>query len=510
MTKQSNSWARRIGGLVDNLVGIFSPERGYYRSAWRDGSNPESIGSTSDGWVAVNQHGAIAHRFTRDSRRAFARDLEDSSDIMESVIVAFERWVVGTGFTLQAKITDANGEDDNEANKLIESLWAEWCLHRNCDIQGRQCFDEMCRMAVRRLRVDGGIFFIKCYTNGGQVPFCLQMREVDELDTTISGLQLDNGNYMVDGIETDQYGKHMAYHFRRYAPDGFSTLESEIMPADRVIYLQKFKRTTDPRELTPFSPSIQRIRHAGGYIENVTLQSRLISRFIAVIKKVLPGGLGFGRGGRAATPDPETGLDRQAIPEGSFVYVQPNEDVTAVQPPQLGSSPSDLTAINQRLIGASQGLSYEATSRDLNRGNYSSIRGGTIEDNATYAIDQAYLTKHLLHEVYTEWLISLALVAKAPFTITELFKNKVRYMAHRFIGVGRPWIDPMKEATANAKALETGQTTLAQIYAEQGKDYREEIAQRKYEIELCKDAGIIPSSPTSSSGGGNNAAATGA
>ena len=38
----------------------------------------------------------------------------------------------------------------------------------------------------------------------------------------------------------------------------------------------------------------------------------------------------------------------------------------------------------QRLTGAGQGISYEATSRDMSQTNYSSARQGLIEDSMTY------------------------------------------------------------------------------------------------------------------------------
>ena len=44
------------------------------------------------------------------------------------------------------------------------------------------------------------------------------------------------------------------------------------------------------------------------------------------------------------------------------------------------------------------------------------------------------------------------------------------------------WIDPQREVKANEAALETNQTTLAQICSQNGQDWREVIAQRAKEI----------------------------
>ena len=72
---------------------------------------------------------------------------------------------------------DENGNEDDSLNKQIEELFKEWEKPKNCDITGQQSFKELCTMAVRRIRVDGAIIFIKNYTEDGIVPFKLQSKE---------------------------------------------------------------------------------------------------------------------------------------------------------------------------------------------------------------------------------------------------------------------------------------------------------------------------------------------
>ena len=187
------------------------------------------------------EHGAVQDRLGRDRIRAYARSLERNSDIIEPIVLAMERNVVGLGFRLQARVTDIKGEPDEAINRLLESLWEEHGRARNFDVQARQSRTEMLRMAVRRRMVDGGMLLVKCNTPGGTVPLCWQMREVDELDSTIAMMQRGD-NYIVDGIEFDANGRRIAYWFRRYAPDGFQMMNSERIDADRVIFLEKFNR----------------------------------------------------------------------------------------------------------------------------------------------------------------------------------------------------------------------------------------------------------------------------
>ena len=124
-----------------------------------------------------NQSAEFTDRYSRDNVRARARDLERNSDMMNSVIGAYKRNVIGGGYALQAK----TGSD--KTNEIIQTAWKKWCKKQNCDVTGTQSFTQMMRMCVKRKKVDGGILIIKRYTKDGYLPFKLQTSGVDELDT---------------------------------------------------------------------------------------------------------------------------------------------------------------------------------------------------------------------------------------------------------------------------------------------------------------------------------------
>ena len=202
--------------IIDRVIGWFSPQRGYARAAWRDELRNYDAGDGSRlnaNWRAVNSSAEQTDRYSRDTVRARARDLERNSDMLNALIGAFGRNIVGGGFTLQAET------GDTELNQQIEKLWAQWCKKRNCDVTGTQSFSQMLRMAVRRKKVDGGMFFVKRYTGDGLLPFKLQTMEVDELDgSTI--VAKHKGNRVCGGIEYTPYNKPVGYWFRQYDVDG--------------------------------------------------------------------------------------------------------------------------------------------------------------------------------------------------------------------------------------------------------------------------------------------------
>lgn len=477
---------------LDKCIGFVSPSWGWKREVWRrdfkrfyDSGQVDRLNS---GWTPVNAMAEQVDRAQRDIIRARARDLERNSDIAEGIIGPFERNVIGTGMQVQAKIMkkDAVTEDD-ELNDQIEDLWEDWCHARNCDVTGLQSFQEMQVMAMRRLLVDGGIFFIKAYTSGGTVPFSLQAREVDELDTSKYDMPGLNRNRVVGGIEMDEYNKPVAYWLKKYTPDGYWSGESERIEAKRIIFLWRKIRPSQIREMSPLAKTLPRVRDVNEFVEAVSVKERILACLSVFITKKEPTG-GLGRGIASGTTDNKSGYRQQTVSPGMIKELEPGEAVSAVTPSGQATSAKDFISSQQRLAGAGQGLSYEAVSRDMSQVNYSSARQGLLEDQRTYGMLQQFLIEHFCWEVYTEFVISAVL--SGQIDIPDFWKNKRKYLKHIWICPGWSWIDPMKEVSANKVALETGQNTLAQICAEQGLDYKEVLKQRAKEIKLAQELGI--------------------
>lgn len=74
--------------------------------------------------------------------------------------------------------------------------------------------------------------------------------------------------------------------------------------------------------------------------------------------------------------------------------------------------------------------------------------------------------------------------------IPDYFSNRDLYLECQWIAKGISWIDPAKEARANRTAMISYQTTLEEVAAEQGKDWREILEQRAKEEKLMKELGL--------------------
>lgn len=468
---------------LDGIIGFFSPERGARREAWRQNLQEMrnyDAGDYSRGnanWRVLNQSAEFTDRYSRDNVRARARDLERNSDMMNSVIGAYTRNVIGGGYALQPK----TGND--KLNDTIQTAWKKWCKKQNCDVTGTQSFTQIMRMCIQRKKVDGGILIVKRYTKDGFIPFKLQTFEVDELDES-QMLPKKKGNKVVGGIEMNEYNKPIGYWIRQYNIDGVALSQPVWVDAKDVIFLYTKRRPSQVREMSDMSPTITRIRDANEFMVAVSVKERIAACLSVFIKKVLPT-TGIGRAGAPSVQ--HESYQGKSITPGMIKELNAGDEIQVVNPTGQATDAASYIKLQQRLVGAGQGISYEATSRDMSESNYSSTRQGIIEDEMTYAAEKELLTE-VMDEIYETFVISLWLAG--IITEKDFWDNKDKYFEHSWVAAPKKWIDPQKEANANKIALNTGQKTFKQIAAEQGRDWKEQINEMVEVLEYAKEKGI--------------------
>ncbi len=468
---------------IDNLISFISPKWGAEREAWRkyeeDIRNYDAAGygNGSANWRVVNQAAELTDRYSRDTVRARTRDLERNSDMLNSVVGAYKRNVFGSGFSIRAKTGD---ESTDEA---LMQAWKRWCKKQNCDVTGTQSFNQIMRMCVQRKKVDGGILIVKRYTNQGFIPFQIQTMEVDELDNTqIKPNRRENR--VTGGIEYNRWNRPMGYWFRQYDIDGSLPAESIYVDAKDVIFYFTKRRPSQIREMSDLSPTVTRIRDTNEFMTAVSVKERIAACLSVFITRMHPSS-GPGRidtgGGKKNVYDGKT------IAPGMIRELNPGDGVEVVNPNGQSTDAATYIKLMQHMIGAGQGLSYEATSRDMSETNYSSARQGMIEDGLTYD-EEKELLMEVMDEIYETFVIScvLAGIIEAP----DFWSDKDRYFNHIWTAAPKKWIDPAKEATANKTALNTGQKTFQQIAAENGRDWKEQVDDMLEVLEYADAKGL--------------------
>lgn len=486
-TNQRNpTWGERF----DDFIGLFAPQMALERKRSRlllraASSTYEDVPAwrNSAGWNPANGSAEGLNGPSRELARSKARHLERNSEIVNSILNALTRNVVGKGFNLQVRT------DNKEWNNLLEEVWQEWCRAGNCDVTGNYSLNDILRMVVRRKAVDGGILLVKVYDSSSQIPYRLQVIEVDDLQSP--SIQSKAGNPIVGGIEVNAYGKKLAYYIKKISPDGLTLLDPERIPAKRVIYLADHARPTEVREISPFVRTLNEIKDleeffdAAGFKQKITAA---LAVFITTEKNAGPV-VGSSVVGANNTASPK---GERVVP-GSIKYLGEGQDVKTLVPSGQSSELADFNLAVVRRIAAGHGLSYEMVSRDVSQVNYSSARQNLLEDWKTIEQEQQFIVEHLLDFVFEEVVKSAIMGGRiSPKEVPAgFYEAPSKFLKHEFIGQGLPWIDPYKEALANKIMLETGQTNLKEIYAKKGKDYESEMDQIIVELAKKILAGLI-------------------
>ena len=470
--------------ILDGLIAAVSPRWAYEREAWRQSYqvlrhyDAAGQGRINGHWAALNESAETTDRCSRDIILARARDLERNSDILQSVILAYDRNVVGRGYTLRANTGDST------LDRQLEDLWRQWCEARNCDVTGEQSFTELLRMAEERKKVDGGILFLFRHTAGGLVPFKLQAIDVDELDSGRTQPRR-KGNRVVGGVEYNSWRQPQGYWIQQYDIEGWRQLESVYVDAKDAFFLKSKRRPSQLREMSDLTHTLTRIRDVNEYINAVSVKERIAACMAVFIRKALPSG-GLGRSA-VQVEDGRIDYAGKKLTPGMIMELNPGDSVDAVNPGSAATDAASFLRTQQALVGAGQGLSYEAVSRDMKGSTYSSARQNAVEDEYTYAAD-VELLQRMMSEIYEQFVISCVLAGRiAP---AGFWEDRKKYMAHTWVKAPKKWIDPAKEAGAVQTALQSWQKTYQDVCAEGGKDWRQAIDETAAVLAYGRERGV--------------------
>lgn len=477
-----------VNRAIDRVVGWISPRAGFERQQYRQAMqivdkqrnyDAGTINRFNNRWNAAWGSGELVDKPYRQRLLLIARDLERNNDIAKSMISPFERNCIGMGINLQAKT------DNDDLNNELESIWTEWCEQQNCDVTGQLTFTEMLRMQLRRTIVDGDIAAIEIYDKKSKfIPYRLQMIESDMFDVTLFENN-DNGNRIYSGVEVDEFIRPVAYWFRQSTLDYYLyNVKSLRVPAEQVNHLFTKQRVTQVRGISLLSSSIEGIQDMGDYLEAERVKARISACFSMAIETTAQGIVA--RTGQMPLDNKKH--RRDYMEPGAIEYLLPNEKMSIASPSGINTNTKDFIMTNYRLAAAGQGLSYEATSRDVSQVSYSSARHSALEDRRTYQPIQQWLIDHLCRRVYKKVITSAVMCGRLK--IPDYFTRQSYYLQHKWLPPGWDWVDPLKDVQASKLEYALGLNTLESLAAEQGKDYKQIIAQQAKERELLKSAGI--------------------
>lgn len=486
-TRKAEQAARLAKARLDKSMADLQRQQVHKALAMLTAHQGADRGRRNKDWRPQKGSADLAILPEADTLNARSRDMVRNSWMAKSIVKAFARNVVGTGITPIPTVKGPDGTMLKAVNRTLMRMFWEWAADfKWCDLEGRQTYWEKQSLTIKEWVTVGEHFIIWNYQRHAEkVGLRLQSFEPEQLDTTRSSyLDPATGERreVRGGVEVDEYGAAVAYHFYRRNPNDYigSSPKSERIPAHRVFHFMEQERVLQVRGVTQLAPVLQQIRDTDRY-DNAHLMRTLMEACIGVlIKKTV----GTGNGPLALSPatgDNQTtsgGMREIDFTPGMAPELLPGEDVVPFTPSSPNSTYEAFIKAKQRAIGAGVGLSYGQVSRQ-SESNYSAARQDSLEDRKEFEPLQEWLANKQVIPIYALF-VSFAVMegrldAVEDFDADAFADNPVKFGSVEYVAPAPPWIDPEKEINAYEKAIRLHVMDRTQVIALTSGRRREDV-----------------------------------
>lgn len=439
---------------------------------------------TTEDWGTSNSSADLDLWANLWALRGRARRLSTNNPLVRKYLRMCQKNIIGhNGMQLQMKVPMKKGKKLNKKLSLeIERAFLKWGRRDCCTVTGKMTWKQAQRFAVQQWKRDGECIVRMVTYDRNPFNFALQFIDPDQLDLNYFNYLMPNGNQIRMGVETDPYGKPVAYHLWNRHPAEYSTAPQFRIrvPAEEIVHLYSEERVGQTRGYPEMSASMIAVHMIGKYSEAEIIAARTAAEKQGFFESTASdeGYDGPRDNEDRITMKAEPGLLEQ-LPAGVTFKPWDSQHPTQAFPYFMKSQ--------TRMAGAGLDVSYESLANDREGVNYSSIRAGLLDERDTWRIEQDIVEDTFCRAISERWLEHAWLAGQVKFD--GLPSDYYEYA--NFHARGWPWVDPLKDIQAALLAVENGYVPQSQQMGENGNDFEETIDTIKYEQDYIKESGVV-------------------
>jgi len=425
--------------------------------------------------------------------RARSRQLVRDAAYAKRAKVIVQNNVVGQGIGMQAQVMNSRGELNNRINDDIEAAWEKWCEKQSCHTGASLHFADYERAVIGQVFEAGEVFTRKHFRKFGdsQIPLALELIEAERIADDAKPGPADANNGVRLGIEVNSFGAPIAYLIRTLHPGELrlmpeQTDKIERIPADLIVHNRIIDRWPQTRGIPWMHAAARKLNDMDGLTEAEITAARAAACYMGFIESP--------EGESEFATTQEDGSKQLELEPAVVERLDPGEKFTYAAPNRPNSQLDPFMRMMLREVAAGTGSSYESLSRDYSQSNYSSSRLALIDDRDLWRTLQRWFIRDYRMPIHRQWLQQAVLSGAIPsINIQEYGANPSKFEAVRFKPRGWSWIDPTKEVEAYKEAILAGFTTVGRVIdlTGDGSDLEDILKERKRELELMKDAGLV-------------------
>jgi lambda family phage portal protein len=389
-------------------------------------------------------------------------------------------YLVGTGPVPQI---DSGSEAFDEE---CEARFADWC--QDCDYTQTLEFGELLRMQMvgQPCEAGGSLTILKNDPQAGPYEVSLRLLAV-AMERLANPFKLGGDTRKLhDGIQFDDAGRPLAYYILKDHPNsGYtdSLYEHDRVSAMQVIHLFRVMRPGQHLGLPWLTPALSLFANLRRFTLATIDAAETAASLAGILKNTHPG------------IDPG---DAEDIDSNDVIELERNALLTTPMGWDMQQMKPEHPATTYKMfkneiineIARCVNMPFNIAAANSSEYNYAS---GRLDHQAFFRFittTRSWGQRRFLKRVFSAWLTE-------AFLIPGYFKTRPTFEQAMAAARGVEWhwpgfkhVDPTKEAKADEINLAVGSTTLADIYADKGQDWRKKIIQRGKEIALMKEHGV--------------------
>ena len=380
---------------------------------------------------------------------ARSRELVVTNGYAANACEAYAANLVGDGIKPSSLI------EDGELRDHVQRLWLAWTDQADAD--GLTDFYGLQAMIAREMFVAGEGFVRfrpRRAEDGLLVPMQLQLLQSEMLPFEKTETA-PSGNRIRCGIEFDQIGRRVAYHFRRRHPGDSTDIgpfmaaaipETTRVPVEDVLHIYRPIDAGQIRGLPHVAPAMVRLFLLDQYDDAELDRKKTAAMFAGFITKNAPEDPLIGE-----VEDTGEGIGIASLEPGTLQVLLPGEDIKFSSPAEVGGGYEAFQYRTLLAISASLGLPYHLVTGDVRQANYSSLRAELVEFRRRIGqLQHGVMAHQFCRPIWQRWLETAAL--SGALDLPDMAKAKpVHWIPPRW-----DWVDPLKDIQAQLLGINAG------------------------------------------------------
>lgn len=437
---------------------------------------------------------------------ARTRDMARNNGVASGGVQTLVDNVIGVGLRLQSRPDyRALGWSKDFADEWAASVEREWRTFAETteiDAGGEMDFADLTQLAYETTLYNGEELSVaRWFPRDPRRRWATAIQSIDP-DRLSNPQNMWDTATLRSGIEFSRRGgRRIAYHIRDShpldVPFGTNAARWQRIPArlrnGRRLVIHAFQRhrKSQNRGVPIMAPILNNFRMLDRY-HRTELQSSVVNSLIAAFIQTSASadqiaeafGLSF----------EEYAKQRQQwqgqLEGGAVFQLPPGDSIESFNPERPNNAFDDFCKSTLRHIATGLNMPYELLVKDFSETNYSSARASLLEAWRYFTGRRHFMARKFCQPIYELWLEEA--VNRGVIEAPDFYANYYAYTRAKWVGPGRGWVDPVKEAEAAQLRQEAGVSTLEIEAAEQGLDWEEVLEQQAREQARRRELGLPP------------------